>query len=58
MRGIMSARTKPLSVVEATGQSTAQTLGYTYPPAKGSCQYFSTDEVENLATALIAKGAL
>ncbi len=57
MRGIMASRTKPLTVVEpASTGAGINTSGYNYPPSKGSCNYFSTDEVDNLANALHNKG--
>ncbi|MFN0201670.1 MAG: electron transfer flavoprotein subunit beta/FixA family protein [Bacteroidia bacterium] len=57
MRGIMAARTKPLTVVAAAGTGYVTTTSYSYPPAKGNCQYFKADsEVEALADALNGKG--
>jgi len=45
MRGIMAARSKPLTVVPATEASTATTIkGFTLPPAKSGCKYVDTAE--------------
>jgi electron transfer flavoprotein beta subunit len=53
MRGIMSARTKPLKVVPPV--EVAQTVEYTafeLPPAKGQCKMFATDQIGELVAAL------
>jgi len=45
MRGIMAARSKPLTVVPATEASTSTTIkGFTLPPAKSGCKYVDTAE--------------
>lgn len=59
MRGIMSARTKPLTVIAPTKVGAGVlTTAYSYPPAKGSCQYFSVEDSEKLADALHGKGLI
>ena len=53
MRGIMAARTKPLTVVEPTGNDkTSATIGYDMPPAKGACKLISADNAEQLIELL------
>jgi electron transfer flavoprotein beta subunit len=53
MRGIMSARTKPLTVVEAVSDETqAAVTGYQLPPAKGSVKLIDKDHVEELVKLL------
>ena len=53
MRGIMSARTKPLQVISATDtQSLSKILTYSAPPVRSSVKLFSTDELDKLAEAL------
>jgi electron transfer flavoprotein beta subunit len=53
MRGIMSARTKPLHVVqpEAGGEMT-HTANYELPPAKGAVKMIDKDNVEELVRLL------
>jgi electron transfer flavoprotein beta subunit len=53
MRGIMSARTKPLKVVEAVseGQMT-QVDNFQMPPAKGAVKMISADNVPELVKLL------
>ena len=53
MRGIMSARTKPLKVMDpvATDQKT-KTLRYELPPPKGEVKMFEADNLEALVKAL------
>ena len=53
MRGIMSARTKPLNVKEpvASGQKT-KTLRYELPPAKGAIKMFEIDQLDELVKVL------
>ncbi|HSZ25401.1 MAG TPA: electron transfer flavoprotein subunit beta/FixA family protein [Cytophagaceae bacterium] len=49
MRGIMSARTKPLNVVEAVASSSGVTmLTYELPPAKGACKMVDASAPEKL----------
>ena len=53
MRGIMSARTKPLTVVPASEASNATTTkGFTLPPAKSGCKYVDAENVEELIDLL------
>ncbi len=53
MRGIMSARSKPLNVVEATSDATATDVTvYQLPPAKGAVKLVDKDNVEELVRLL------
>lgn len=53
MRGIMSARTKPLNVLEPSSGNKGTTLvGYELPAPKGDCKLFSPDDVQGLVDAL------
>jgi len=53
MRGIMSARTKPLLVVEPISQDTqAEASSYQLPPAKGSVKLVDKDHVSELVRLL------
>lgn len=53
MRGIMSARTKPLNVVEPSGvDSGVDSLDYAMPPAKGDCRMIDKDNVSELVDLL------
>lgn len=53
MRGIMSARTKPLEVVEpASDEKGTQLKGFELPPPKGTVKMFEPDQVEELVKAL------
>jgi len=53
MRGIMSARTKPLKVVEASAVNSGVKLQkYELPPAKGSVKMISADNVQELVSLL------
>ena len=53
MRGIMSARTKPLLVVEPTSQETqAEASSFQLPPAKGSVKLVDKDQVSELVRLL------
>lgn len=53
MRGIMSARTKPLKVVEpSTSANLSQVLKYELPPAKGNVKMIDADNVEELVRLL------
>lgn len=53
MRGIMSARTKPLSVVEpVVVNSGVQLKQFELPPAKGSVKMISADQVTDLVNLL------
>ncbi len=49
MRGIMSARTKPLQVVApVASEVTTALLSYELPPAKGACKMIPADQPEQL----------
>lgn len=53
MRGIMSARTKPLNVVEAVSDETqAVATSYELPPAKGAVKLIDKDNVAELVKLL------
>ena len=52
MRGIMSARTKPLKVVEPKATDSVKTLKYELPPAKGAVQMINADNVAELVAKL------
>lgn len=53
MRGIMSARTKPLTVVEAAGiEKNSATIGFELPAAKGSCKMIAPENAEQLIELL------
>lgn len=53
MRGIMSARTKPLNVVEPISEETqAEAISYELPPAKGSVKLIDKDNVSELVDLL------
>jgi len=53
MRGIMSARTKPLKVVEPISDETqAEASSYQLPPAKGSVKLIDKDNVAELVRLL------
>ncbi len=53
MRGIMSARTKPLTVVEPVDAgSFVKIKSYELPPSKGECKYVEADNAEELINLL------
>ncbi len=53
MRGIMTARTKPLNVVEPVGDETGATLvNFEMPPAKGAVKMIDADNVGELVDLL------
>lgn len=53
MRGIMAARTKPLSVVEPSAIETlAEVVSYEMPPAKTGVKMFGADQMDELVAAL------
>jgi electron transfer flavoprotein beta subunit len=53
MRGIMSARTKPLNVVEPSDDSTFTSVHeFQLPPAKGAVKLVDKDNVEELVKLL------
>jgi electron transfer flavoprotein beta subunit len=52
MRGIMTARTKPLKVVTPSGNSLTATALYTLPAPKGACKMIPAEEAEKLIELL------
>lgn len=53
MRGIMSARTKPLKVVQPTGNDTLTTVAqYELPAPRGACKMIPASEAETLIRLL------
>ena len=53
MRGIMAARTKPLKVVEvAGGETTASTIGFEMPAAKGGVKLIPAEDAAQLIDLL------
>lgn len=53
MRGIMSAKTKPLKVVEVSGSSAAtSTIGFELPPAKGTVKMIEAGKEADLVNLL------
>jgi len=53
MRGIMSARTKPLKVVEPVeGDAFVSVQSYDLPPPKGECKYVEAENAEQLIDLL------
>ena len=53
MRGIMSARTKPLQVVEPVGgDRSAEVVEFQLPPAKGTVKLVDKDQVDELVKLL------
>ena len=53
MRGIMSARTKPLTVVEpSVNEKGTSLVAFELPPAKGACKMVSPDNVQELVSLL------
>ena len=53
MRGIMAARTKPLTVVPASDATNATKIkSFTLPPAKSACKYVDAANVEELVDLL------
>jgi electron transfer flavoprotein beta subunit len=53
MRGIMAARTKPLKVVEVSGDLiTSATVGFELPAAKGGVKLIPADQAEQLIELL------
>jgi electron transfer flavoprotein beta subunit len=53
MRGIMSARTKPLKVVEPVGSDSGlKSVSYELPPAKGACKMVDASTPEKLIDLL------
>jgi electron transfer flavoprotein beta subunit len=53
MRGIMAARSKPLTIVPATDAAKhTETVKYTLPPAKGACKYIDAENAGDLIQLL------
>ena len=52
MRGIMSARTKPLQVVEASADATTKVEKFALPSAKGDCKMVDADNPAELVRLL------
>lgn len=53
MKGIMSARTKPLTVVPAsTSETLTEIVSYEMPPAKSGVKLFTIEQVDELVQAL------
>lgn len=53
MRGIMTARTKPLNIVEPTGTDVLTDVsGYELPPARGSVKMIKAEDAETLIQLL------
>jgi electron transfer flavoprotein beta subunit len=53
MKGIMSARTKPLAVIDAVNADTmTKVLNYQLPPAKSGCKFVDASEPEKLIELL------
>ncbi|WPP51311.1 electron transfer flavoprotein subunit beta/FixA family protein [Catalinimonas niigatensis] len=52
MRGIMSARQKPLQVKEPIGEASTSSLRYELPPPKGQVKMIDPEHVEELVKAL------
>jgi electron transfer flavoprotein beta subunit len=52
MRGIMTARTKPLKVVEPSSQAITKVALYELPAPKGACKMILAEEAETLITLL------
>ncbi len=52
MRGIMSARKKPLNVVEPRGEAITDIIQYSLPPEKGACKMIDADNAAELIRLL------
>lgn len=53
MRGIMSARTKPLEVIEPTGDASATKMGdFELPEGRSSCKMVQAGEEDELVRLL------
>ncbi|WP_394996091.1 electron transfer flavoprotein subunit beta/FixA family protein [Emticicia sp.] len=52
MRGIMTARTKPLKVIPASGSALTTTEKYTLPAPKGACKMIPAEDAEKLIELL------
>lgn len=52
MRGIMTAKTKPLQVIECTSSGATKIDTYSLPPAKGACKMIDAENAEQLIELL------
>lgn len=52
MRGIMTARKKPLNVVQPSGEAITSITQYSLPPEKGECKMIDADNAAELITLL------
>ena len=52
MRGIMTARTKPLKVVQPVGENLTFTEKYQLPAPKGACKMIPAEKAEELIALL------
>lgn len=52
MRGIMTARTKPLKIIPASGSALTTTEKYTLPAPKGACKMIPAEDAEKLIELL------
>lgn len=52
MRGIMAARTKPITVVEASGASLTSIKSFALTPGRTTCKYIDANNVEELVSLL------
>jgi electron transfer flavoprotein beta subunit len=52
MRGIMTARTKPLKVIPAAGLALTTTEKYSMPAPKGACKMIPAEDAEKLIELL------
>ena len=52
MRGIMSARTKPLVVIPASSDALTKVANYKLPPAKGACKMIDPEDAASLIKLL------
>ncbi len=52
MRGIISAKNKPLKVIAANGEPLTETLQYTLPAPKGACKMIDAENAEQLIELL------
>ena len=53
MRGIMTARSKPLNIVEANNPKTmSKSIQFEKPAAKGECKMVSSDNIDQLVNML------
>lgn len=52
MRGIMTARTKPLKVIPAAGSSLTNVDSYSLPPEKGACKMIAAEDAATLIELL------